>query len=164
VLGHTNRSSHVVMGLLTLATLCGCRASKTTDTRSSQFPSQKEKLEFLSRYMALKSSVEAAEFHVVYHDNSGGLVPGPSDADVQAVLKVRHQDIGLWVSGMRLRDPEPAGVSRLPGELDWGYALLPNSPRWHVSSRPAVFAAGEGTTLVAVFEAEGIVMKRIRQH
>jgi hypothetical protein len=161
-----SRSAVLVAGLLALLSVGGCRVSRTTDTRSSQLSSDAEKVEFLSRYMAFKSTVQAAEFHVVYHDNSGGLVPGPSDGEIQAVVKVRPRDVGLWVSGMQRSEiaaPEEGGRS-LRDELEWGYKLLPESPFWRVSSQPVVFTAAGGAVLVAAFETEGVVMTRILEH
>jgi hypothetical protein len=164
--GNLKCSIVLVAGLLALCSVGGCRVSMTTDTRSSQLSSEAEKIKFLAKYMVLSSAVEAAEFHVVYHDNSGGLVPGPSDGEIQAVMKMRPQDIQFWVSGMRrieIAAPEP-GHGSLRHELEWGYKLLPESPLWRISSHPAVFSDEGGSILVAAFETEGVVMKRIQEH
>jgi hypothetical protein len=161
----TRRCSAAVLVMASLAAICGCRASRTTDTRSRQLSSNQEKVEFLARYLALKSPVEATEFHVVYHDNSGGLVPGPSDGDIEAVLKVQPQYVRLWVSGMRRVEASTSGqvVGSGRKELEWGYGLLPEAGAWQVSSEPVVYGSGDGSTTVAAFEAEGIVMVRVLQ-
>ena len=153
----------LAVGVLCFATFWSCRRSLTTDTHSSQLSSDREKVEFLAKYLALKSGVQAAEFHVVYRDNSTGIVPGPSDAEVEAVLKVRPADVRLWVSGMQRQEVDGTGRS-VRDQLAWGYALLPDAAMWRVSSEPAVFRSGSGSTTVAAFESEGIVMTRVVQH
>jgi hypothetical protein len=138
----------------------GCSSdSKTTDTRSSQFSSDREKLKFLSKYLVLHSNVEAAEFHITYHDNSSGLGVGPSDWDIRAVLKVKPQDTALWVAGMRRIEADTRETTPKDG-LEWGYELLPKDPRWRVGGTPAVFTRDGLSVVVAIFAADGIVMKR----
>lgn len=133
--------------------LLSAAANMTTDTRSADLAGDSEKLAFLQRYLAFKSAVEAAEFHLVYHDNASSFVPGPSDWDMQAALKIAPADLPLW-SGELLPATSPAP------DLAWGYALLPNEPRWRISSRPVVYtAAGK---IVAAFEREGIVLIRLQ--
>ena len=75
-------------------------ASRTTDTWSSYFENKDEKLAFLSEYLVMHSEVLDAEYHVVYHDNSGGLIPGPSDWDIKVALKVAPERIPLWTDGL----------------------------------------------------------------
>lgn len=144
-----------VLALAALA--CGQGASLTTDTRSSQFATDAEKIAFLARYLKLPSPVEAAEFHVRYQDNSRGLVPGPSDWDVRAVVRVQPAETARWAEGLR-RLPVGAAPSV---DLSWGHALLPDEARWRLASSPALYTRDEGAVVVAVFEAEGIVMKRV---
>jgi hypothetical protein len=138
-------------------------ASLTTDTRSAQLSSDDEKLQFLAKYLVFKSKVEAAEFHVWYKDNSGGVVSGPSEWDVKAILKVQPEDTVLWSAGMS--PGEAVGGAGQPDSketLGWGYELLPKSARWQVRSMPKVFTSS--SAVVAVFQAEGIVMKRVVAH
>ena len=123
--------------------------SLTTDTLSSTLSDDAAKVAFLGRYLKLASPVEAAEFHVIYHDNSGGMVPGPSEWDIQAVMKVAPADLPAWTSGMT---PTEAA------DLSWGRSLLGPEPRWAVHSALRVYQRGR--TIVAVFEPEGIVFKR----
>src|SRR5262245_8459356 len=81
--------------LLVALTACGSSGAKgetsqslTTDTYSAQLTTDAEKIAFLRRYITLYSTVEATEFHIVYHDNAGGAVPAPSDWDMRVALKV----------------------------------------------------------------------------
>jgi hypothetical protein len=129
-------------------------ASLTTDTRSAQFATDAEKIAFLRRYVTLYSEVEATEFHIVYHDNSGGRVPGPSDWDMRVALKIAPTDTPAWTSG--LQEIDGADL-----DLSWGTDLLPNTPRWARTSQPRVYERGGGDVIVAVFASEGIVLKHL---
>ncbi len=96
--------------------------SRTTDTYSRDFSSSAAKIAFLQEYLSTPSDILATEFHIVFHDNSGGLVPGPSGWDIQAVIKVAPLDLSRWQVGLT---PLPAeGV-----DLAWAYALLPTRLR-----------------------------------
>jgi hypothetical protein len=126
--------------------------SKTTDTRSSTLASDAEKIAFLRRYLVLASPVHQTEFHVVYHDNSGGLVPGPSDWDIQAIMRVAPDEMPRWTDGM-----QPAQADSV--DLAWLHALQRSAPGWLASAPPIVYQrSGE---LVALFEGDGMVAKRV---
>ena len=76
---------------------------RSTDTLSSSFDDKDEKLAFLIEYLVMKSDVLDAEYHIFFQDNSGGLVPGPSDWDIRVAIKVDLEDVPLWTDGfMRL--------------------------------------------------------------
>jgi hypothetical protein len=127
-------------------------ASLTTDTRSAQFATDAEKIAFLGRYITLYSAIEATEFHIVYHDNSGGAVPGPSDWDVRVALKVAPADASAWTSGLQ-------EINDTDVDLSWGTDLLPDASRWARTSQPRIFQR-EGV-IVAAFASEGIILKHI---
>jgi hypothetical protein len=119
----------------------------STDTRSSQFASREERLEFLSRYLDFQTPMLDASYHIVYHDNSSGFLPGPSDWNIQVVLQVDKGDVEKWK--LSLPRDETA-------DLSWGYVLAAEAG-WTLSSTPSVFAAGG--ELVALFD-EGFVFRR----
>lgn len=148
-----------VSGLILLWLLAGITqlprptaAGKTTDTRSAALPSDADKIAFLQQYLTLPSPIAATEFHIVYHDNAAGGLPGPSDWDMQAAIKVTPADLPRWTDGMQQ-------VATGEVDLGWGYALLPHEPRWTIASQPVVYT--RAGTIVAVFEREGIVFKRV---
>jgi hypothetical protein len=129
-------------------------ASLTTDTRSDQFATDADKITFLRRYVTFSSAVEATEFHIVYHDNAGGPVPGPSEWNIHVALKIAPADIPAWTSG--LQEMDGGGI-----DLSWGSALLPNTPRWARTSLPKIYGRAGGGVLVAAFVPEGIILKHI---
>jgi hypothetical protein len=99
----------------------------------------------LGQYIILKSAVSETEFHIVYHDNSGGLVNGPSDWDIRVVMRV--DDVAAWVDGKTAVD-----------SVDFSWAetletLLPNDLQ--PASQPHYYA--NGTTIIAIYEPEQII-------
>ena len=109
---------------------------------------------FLHRYITLYSAVEATEFHIVYHDNAGGAVPGPSDWDMRVALKVAPADVSAWTNG--LQEIDSAGV-----DLSWGTDLLPDASRWARTSQPRSISARGWGVIVAAFASEGVILKHI---
>jgi hypothetical protein len=79
-------------------------------------------------------------------------------------MKVKPDDADRWAEGMQRMEAEALRVesgNAFDGWPGWGYVLLPRDARWQVRSKPAVFASIDGSAMVAIFKAEGIVMKRI---
>jgi hypothetical protein len=147
--------------LLTVAGIGGCQRwgypleanrslNRSTDTHSSQFATDTDKIQFLKRYLTLPTAVEAAEFHVVYHDNSGGGIPGPSDWDIQAVLKVAPQHLSAWT--------QDAKITSKKQDLAWGYRLA-QQRGWKFRSAPKFYTATG--KIVAVFEKEGFIFQKV---
>ena len=90
--------------ILALAfSLTGCEPSgpPTTSTSSSEFGTIEERIGFLNRYVTFQRTYESLDFDIMYQNNAGGLVPGPSDWDIRLVAKVPAAELQAWV---------PAGV------------------------------------------------------
>ena len=119
--------------------------SLSTDTKSSELATEGEQIEFLGRYVTLKSAVSETEFHIVYHDNSGGGLAGPSDWDIRVVMRV--DDVGAWIDGKTEVDA---------ADFSWAEGLLVEGLR--PTSEPVYY--GSGTTMIAVFEGEQIIFFR----
>lgn len=91
----------------------GCSPSgpKTTNTSSDSLPSLEQRIEFLERYITFRRGYVDLSFHVLYQNNSGGMVPGPSDWDIRIVATVPPAELPQWV---------PAGVSATPtADTQW---------------------------------------------
>lgn len=128
-------------------------ANKTTDTRSATLKTDAEKIAFLQQYLKLPSEIMATEFHIVYHDNAQGL-PGPSDYDIRAALKVAPEAVARWSDGLQ---PVDAATT----DLTWTTDLLPPQPRWAHASPPQVYMRPGAQVVVVVYAPEGIVLKRV---
>jgi hypothetical protein len=143
----------LLFNIIPLPTLTGGHTpSRTTDTYSTALATDADKIAFLQQYLTLPSPIAATEFHIVYHDNMANGVPGPSDWDMQVAIKVAPSDLPRWTAGM-----EQIALDKT--DLAWGYALLPQEGRWAIATQPALYR--RAGTIMAVFEREGIIFKRV---
>jgi len=125
---------------------------RTTDTWSSSFDSIEERLVFLGEYLFMFSEVLDAEYHIVFYDNSGGMIPGPSDWDIRVALHIALEDIPLWTEGMQ----------RLaPGQIDVGLWKELKSERftWQESELVEYWKRPNSKVVLVVFPESGIVLK-----
>jgi len=146
-----------VLLFLTIAVLsAGCgRQNLSTDTRSRIFSTDTQKIEFLEKYATLSSPIIATEFHIIYHDNSTGFVPGPSDWDMKIALLLEPADIPQWLTGLEEVTDEDIDIS-------WASEVLPSNSRWKRIRVPQYYHRPESAVEVAVYEQEGIVLKRMK--
>lgn len=137
-----------LVGLL----LVGCKsATRTTDKRSSEIKSKELKLAFVKDYFASPTSVQDVEFHIVVHDNSGGLLLGPSDSDLKAAVKVTPDQVARWAAGCT--------AARLEARPEWIEPLIRGKRGWEVSSQPDTYRCGPEERVIHV--REGVIFRRI---
>jgi hypothetical protein len=131
----------------------GNSQSLTTNTYSSQLDTDRQKIQFLSRYFKLLSPIEATEFHINVHDNDFA----PADWDIEAVLKVSPSNLKFWTS-------ETSPLNQ-PVDITWGYALIAkNRQRWNLKSKPQIYRRLNGDGIIAVFKPEGVIFKSYHSH
>ena len=118
-------------------------ANRTTDTSSTKFATDAEKVAFLEQYVRFHSAVDKAEFRVNFHDNSTGRVPGPSDWEIRAVMHVA--DTAAWIKDKVQRDPF---------DLAWAEPFYRDDLR--PSSEPQFYESA--ASRLAIFDAEQIVL------
>lgn len=125
--------------------------TRTTDTRSATMASAEQRISFLNGYVASPSPPLDVEFHVVFHDNSGGLLAGPSDMDITAAVRVKPGDAPTWA----------LGCTRAPLDVppDWVEPLLEGKSGWEVDSQPDTLRCGLERRVIHV--REGIIFRRI---
>jgi hypothetical protein len=140
----------LAIGLTVLAVVRPKPGSRSTDTASASLKDDATKIEFLKRYLKLPSEIQAAEFHVKLQENNKGMIPGPPDFDVRAVVKVPPDKIGLWTAEM--------GAPKAEFDVAWAYQLLPKEDRWKINSPPTFYERDR--VQVVTFAPEGIVFKR----
>ena len=133
--------------IVTILLVIGCSSSSnSTDTHSRTLPDLKSRKEFAARYFKFPTEVEELSFHIVYHDNSGGLAPGPSDWDIQILAKVKNENLAQWHSKM------PPASDNL--DLEW-LKDLGETP----AESPKLY--GTEHNLTAVFQDSGVVARRL---
>lgn len=143
------RSMRVLVFVLLLCAGCiapiaqSPAADRTTDTSSSGFATDTEKIAFLAQYVRFHSAVDKAEFRVIFHDNSSGRVPGPSDWEIRAVIHVA--DTAAWIKDK---------VQVEPFDLAWAEPFYRED--LHPNSEPQFYASAESR--LAIFEPEQIIL------
>jgi hypothetical protein len=143
----------LIVALMSLLLVSCAESSLTTDTSSSKFNNDRQKIEFLTKYLKLPTPIETTEFHIVYHDNSG-IPPGPSDWKIQSIIKTSPSNLKICTEEMSLRSQSI--------NLDWGYVLIPkDQPRWQLKSKPKVYQRNNENVYIAVFAPEGVIFKSI---
>lgn len=126
------------LALLMVVMLAGCGSpSRPTsiDTSSDSFPTLEKRVELLEQYVTFRRSYAELGFLITYHDNSGGMVPGPSEWDIRLVATVPPAELDVWV---------PAGVPVSPtADRQWllevpGAMRADEIDEWYVSPRKVV--------------------------
>ena len=140
------------MALLVLAAACKSNGTRTTDTRSTNIKSKELKLAFLKDYMSGPTVPLDAEFHILFHDNSGSLLSGGSDYDFQAVIRVTPDQTFKWADGCTRY--------RLEAFPPWAEPLLRGKDGWEINSQPDTFRCGQEERVIHV--KEGVIFRRLR--
>ena len=125
---------------------------RSTDTWSSRFGSRDDKLSFLSCYLVSFSEILDAEYHIFYSDNSTGRVPGPSDWDIRVMLKVKTEDIPMWLDGYSEISPDAI-------DFGWWAEIGTDDVEWMNNMK--CYKRPESRSYLVVFVDEGILLKRI---
>jgi len=137
---------------MVLALVAGCKSgTRTTDTRSSSISSKQLKKAFFKDYLGSPTELVDVEFHIIVHDNSGGLLSGPSDSDIRAAVKVKEDHLSKWAEGCT--------AARLEARPPWADALVSGRDGWDVSSVPDTYRCGREERVIHVHE--GIIFRRL---
>jgi len=118
---------------------------------SYEIESQKEKLQQLKTYLTKDSGLLDAEYHIVFHDNSTGFVPGPSDHHITLALKIESDSLDAWINNNL--DSTSQSISL---EFWTDLNLEPN--KWELNSKPEVFISKNKKLLKMVYRNEAIIL------
>jgi hypothetical protein len=139
----------IKMSLLLLPFLylgCSDTGPPSTNRSSNEFTTLAEKVAFLNQYVSFDRNYDRLDFSITYHNNSAGMVPGPSDWDIRIVAQVPPVELTKWSSGMsRIDNPELGWAAGIPTAID--YSSVRN---WF---------QGRGA-LVGIDEAHAVVLYR----
>jgi hypothetical protein len=130
--------------LLTVVALAGCSAPSgpsSTNTSSDTLPSLQQRVEFLERYVTFHRDYSDLGFHIVYYNNGGGMVPGPSEWDIRLVAKVPSAELAAWV---------PSGLAATPSADTQWLAVVPG--------------AGQANRIREWYASPGLIVGIDRQH
>jgi hypothetical protein len=130
--------------------LVGCKQSgpATTKTTSAAYVTVAERTKFLNDYVTFRRTYETLDFDIMYQNNGGGMVPGPSDWDVRLVATVPASELQAWVpTGVNASTaPNIAWLKSVPMTLD-----LSGVNEWYV----------DGKRIVGIDRAKRIVVYRL---
>ena len=119
----------------------------STTIRSAKFSSDSQKIRFVGRYFRLFSDILATEFEIIRDKEA---------EDMKAAFLVAPADVCQWTDGIGAQPAIPESI-----DLNWAEQLLGDAERWRRQSRPCVAIRPESGALIATYQREGIVLKRI---
>lgn len=115
----------------------GCKPSgpATTSTKSTAYATVAERTTFLNQYVTFRRTYETLDFDIMYQNNGGGMVPGPSDWDVRLVATVPVAELQAWVpTGVSVSAaPDIAWLKSVPTTLD-----LSGISEWYIDAQRVV--------------------------
>jgi hypothetical protein len=125
---------------------------KSTDTRSSEFETEEQKIRFVGRYFRLFSDIESTEFHITYHADPEG-----DRYDMRAAFLISPLDCDDWLASGDLIEVKIDQV------LEWFESILPIDGKWRHESMPEIRQRPDGHGLTVAYRSEGIILKRLRE-
>jgi len=140
-------------GAVALAVLLvGCSKGRSTDTRSSAFPTSTERVRFVKAYVLSPTDFEDAEFHIVLHDNSRGFIAGSDDYDMRIAVRVQPELVEKWTIG--------CSEAALSPRFAWAKEILGAREGWDVKSKPQTVVCARGEQRV-LHVKEGIIFRQL---
>lgn len=123
--------------LVLILSIAGCEPSgpATTSTRSSEFITLDERTDFLNKYVTFRRTYETLDFDIMYQNNGGGMVPGPSDWDIRLVAKVPTSELQAWIPvGVHPSSaPDATWVDTVPTSID-----LSGVSEWYIDGKQVI--------------------------
>ena len=135
-----------------LLLLTACKDNgRSTDTRSSTLENARLRVKFLDEYAMGPTTPLDAEFHLVYHDNSGGIIPGSDDYDIRAVVKVPPDAVSKWADGCQ--------GARIEARPQWAKDLVGDRKEWQATAAPDTLRCGREERII--FVHDGIIFRHL---
>ena len=108
--------------LLLTFILYGCSESRTISKGSDAFTTLEQKIGLLKKYVNLNGkNFKTLDYHIIYQDNSTGMVPGPSDWDICIIAEIPETEISVWIEGLKTltEHPNMDGFERVSTKIDY---------------------------------------------
>lgn len=112
------------IALILLLSMCmvscgGQSGPPSTSQTSVALPQIRDRIEFIEEYVTFRRSYSQLEYDIVYHNNSGGMVPGPSEWDIKIRAIVPTEQITDWIPTDVLSSDEqsPQWLRQIPGTI-----------------------------------------------
>ena len=137
---------------LSACSIIGLRENRSTDTRSTDFKNFDEKIAFLKEYIQDPTEILDAEYHIMYWDNSSGLLPAPSDWDMTMAIKLNPQDIPQWLDGMH-------EVTKKEIDMSWWDELYPTLDSWNLGEPSAYYERDDSFSYLVLYRESNVILK-----
>ncbi len=121
-----------IISCLLIIFACGESGPPSTRKASSSFATTEEKVAYLHQYVPFKRTYTDVDFLVWYQNNSGGMVPGPSDWDIRVIAIVPIDELSKWIVGYTKVDKsyDLAWVKEISTSINYS-----DSFEWYQSGR-----------------------------
>lgn len=106
-----------------LVVFCGCSdppsGPQSVVETSAARPKLVDRVKFIENYVKFRRNYEKLEYDVVYQNNGGGRVPGPSDWDIKLLAVVPADEVSEWIppSAAAAEAQPPAWLTDMPGDI-----------------------------------------------
>jgi hypothetical protein len=133
-----------------LLSIMSCETkNKSIDIYSHDVKTKEEKINILKEYLNIESGLIDAEYHIWFKDNSGGMVPGPSDYNLTLALRIAPDSLDNWTRG--LKRSEPTGPIHY-----WDKLKLD----WDLTSTPEYYFSDYKNQIKMVYRKEGVILAK----
>lgn len=118
------RISSFLLVAIGIFSSCHSYEDRTTNTFSTSFKSDAEKIAFMEKYYAVDFPYEDVEYHIVYYDNGAGRgAPGPSDWTMFFAFKLSDEETQKRVT---------SNISSTVDTEPWEQ-FLPQTKKWKIN-------------------------------
>lgn len=114
----------IFVSLLTSIVLMGCSSSQSgpesvTETSIAR-AELTDRIQFIEKYVTFRRTYEKLDYDIMYQNNGGGMVPAPSDWDIQLIAIVPKTEVDDWVpANVQKSDVSaPEWLEGLPGGIE----------------------------------------------
>ena len=79
-----------------------------------------DRIQFLENYVTFRRQYEQLDYDIMYQNNGGGMLPGPSDWDIRLIAVVPESEIEAWVpkDAEKKINVSPTWLQDLPGTIE----------------------------------------------
>jgi hypothetical protein len=113
----------ILVPLLIGAAFAGCSNTPSGPASVTETSARRSELagrvRFIENYVTFRRKYEKLEYDVMYQNNGGGMVPGPSEWDVRLIAVVPPADVDGWIPKDVQKDDglAPQWLRDMPGSI-----------------------------------------------
>ncbi|HEY9827223.1 MAG TPA: hypothetical protein V6D19_17435 [Stenomitos sp.] len=79
-----------------------------------------DRVQFIEKYVTFRRKYKKLDYDVMYQNNGGGIVPGPSDWDIRLIAVVPSAEVKDWIpaGAKKIDASSPEWLKDLPGSIE----------------------------------------------